>query len=151
VLTPELLDSLLQRADAGFRSELSERKKGLLHTIYDLPAYHEVLPALEERQAERQLLVGVTGAFSVQMSGDVCDRLARRRREPDQHGNCPAVVRRLSWRTPRMWLGFRSTSGVEMKIQLGPPESQVSSICGFARHRELADGIYGFPVWASRI
>ena len=45
VLTPELLDHFFNIRTKTFES-LSERKKALLHTIYDLPQYRAVLPAL---------------------------------------------------------------------------------------------------------
>jgi GNAT superfamily N-acetyltransferase len=45
VLTPELLDYFFNVRTHTFEN-LSERKKALLHTIYDLPEYRSVLPAL---------------------------------------------------------------------------------------------------------
>lgn len=43
VLTPELIDYFFNQRTSIF-AELSERKKTLLHLIYDLPAYRKVLP-----------------------------------------------------------------------------------------------------------
>lgn len=43
VLTPELIDYFFNKKTTVF-AELSERKKTLLHLIYDLPQYREVLP-----------------------------------------------------------------------------------------------------------
>lgn len=45
VLTPELIDHFFNVQTKTFAS-LSDRKKALLHTIYDLPQYRSVLPAL---------------------------------------------------------------------------------------------------------
>ncbi len=45
VLTPALLDHFFNVRTKTFEN-LSERKKALLHTIYDLPQYRAVLPAL---------------------------------------------------------------------------------------------------------
>jgi hypothetical protein len=45
VLTPELIDHFFNVRTKVFDS-LSERKKALLHTIYDLPEYQAVLPVL---------------------------------------------------------------------------------------------------------
>ncbi|MFZ4535502.1 N-acyl amino acid synthase FeeM domain-containing protein [Propionivibrio sp.] len=45
VLTPELLDHFFNVRTKTFEN-LSERKKVLLHTIYDLPQYQSVLPTL---------------------------------------------------------------------------------------------------------
>ncbi len=47
VLTPELLDYFFNVRTHVF-SQLSDRKKCLMHTIYDLPAYQAVLPAISE-------------------------------------------------------------------------------------------------------
>jgi len=47
VLTPELLDYFFNERTQVF-SQLTPRKKSLLHTIYDLPAYREVLPPIVE-------------------------------------------------------------------------------------------------------
>lgn len=50
VLTPELLDHFFNRATSGF-ANLDLRKKVLLHSIYDLAAYRQVLPALPLQEA----------------------------------------------------------------------------------------------------
>ena len=51
VLTPELLDHFFNVRTKTFEN-LSERKKTLLHTIYDLPKYRAVLPALSENSED---------------------------------------------------------------------------------------------------
>jgi len=51
VLTPELLDYFFNVRTKTFEN-LSERKKALLHTIYDLPKYRAVLPALSENSGD---------------------------------------------------------------------------------------------------
>jgi len=51
VMTPELIDYFFNQRTAVF-SRLSERKKGLLHTIYDLPEYRNVLPPLPQPAGE---------------------------------------------------------------------------------------------------
>ena len=48
VLTPELLDYFFNVRTSGF-AHLDEHKKSLLHSIYDLPAYREILPELPEQ------------------------------------------------------------------------------------------------------
>jgi GNAT superfamily N-acetyltransferase len=45
VMTPELLDYFFNQQTPGF-ARLDERKKALLHSIYNLPAYQPVLPAM---------------------------------------------------------------------------------------------------------
>ena len=48
VLTPDLIDYFFNQKTAVF-AELSERKKALLHLIYDLPDYQRVLPTLPDQ------------------------------------------------------------------------------------------------------
>jgi hypothetical protein len=45
VMTPELLDYFFNQRTRVF-ANLEERKKGLLHDIYNLPAYKDVLPGM---------------------------------------------------------------------------------------------------------
>ncbi len=47
MLTPELLDHFFNVRTKTFEN-LSERKKALIHTIYDLPQYRSVLPVLPD-------------------------------------------------------------------------------------------------------
>ena len=54
VLTPALIDYFFNHKTAVF-AELSERKKALLHLIYDLPDYQKVLPALADQGVARQM------------------------------------------------------------------------------------------------
>jgi hypothetical protein len=54
VLTPDLLDYFFNVRTSVF-SELSDRKKCLLHTIYDLPAYRAVLPVIAEGEQDRSV------------------------------------------------------------------------------------------------
>ncbi len=66
VLTPDLIDYFFnQRTDVFAR--LSERKKGLLHMIYDLPDYRKVLPPLPQPGGE--LKVRQHRRFSVKCPG----------------------------------------------------------------------------------
>ena len=51
VLTPELLDHFFNVRTKTFEN-LSERQKALLHSIYDLPEYWPVLPALSNIQED---------------------------------------------------------------------------------------------------
>ena len=54
VLTPALIDHFFNVRTHTFEN-LSERKKALLHTIYDLPEYRAVLPAYSESLEESPL------------------------------------------------------------------------------------------------
>lgn len=51
VLTPDLIDYFFNERTTVF-AELSERKKTLLHLIYDLPAYQKVLPPVIDAPAD---------------------------------------------------------------------------------------------------
>jgi hypothetical protein len=51
VLTPQLLDHFFN-VRTNVSVELSERKKRLLHSIYDLPAYRAVLPPAQEESQD---------------------------------------------------------------------------------------------------
>ena len=54
VLTPDLIDYFFNKKTTVF-AELSDRKKALLHLIYDLPDYQKVLPALPDQGVARQM------------------------------------------------------------------------------------------------
>lgn len=54
VLTPELIDYFFNQKTAVF-AELSERKKALLHLIYDLPEYRQVLPRVADPAVSQQI------------------------------------------------------------------------------------------------
>jgi len=138
VLTPELLDYFFNVRTNVFR-ELSDRKKGLMHTIYDLPAYRAVLPAI---------------------SAEVQD-VTTRRRHRRFSVRCPAklslvgpdgvrnVVKLEVFQLSRY--GFKAhalaaipiNSWGEATIQLGPAE--VSRLHASAS-RDSGEGVYGFRV-----
>ena len=54
VLTPALIDYFFNQKTTVF-ADLSDRKKALLHLIYDLPAYRGVLPPLPEKGTVPQI------------------------------------------------------------------------------------------------
>ena len=54
VMTPDLIDYFFNRKTRVF-ANLSERKKALLHIIYDLPDYRQVLPPLPQ-PADRSMV-----------------------------------------------------------------------------------------------
>jgi len=71
VLTPDLLNYFFNERTTVF-SQLSDRKKELLHTIYDLPAYRAVLPVVTEksqdpkgRRRHRRFSVRCPAKFSI--------------------------------------------------------------------------------------
>jgi len=53
VLTPKLIDYFFNQRTTVF-ADLSDRKKTLLHLIYDVPEYQQVLPPLPEKPGDRQ-------------------------------------------------------------------------------------------------
>ena len=136
VLTPQLLDYFFNVRTSVF-SQLSDRKKCLLHTIYDLPAYRDVLPALSEdsqddtaRRRHRRFSVRCPARFSI--------------REPDGTENKVSLeIVQLS----RYGFQAHARHAVpinvwgEVRIQLGP--SEVSRI-KVAASRESGTGVYGF-------
>ncbi|MCG2576103.1 hypothetical protein LZ012_03730 [Dechloromonas sp. XY25] len=54
VMTPELIDHFFNRRTTVF-ADLSDRKKTLLHLIYDLPEYKKMLPAMPGSGVARQI------------------------------------------------------------------------------------------------
>ncbi|HSO44334.1 MAG TPA: hypothetical protein VLQ47_02320 [Rhodoferax sp.] len=52
VMTPELLDYFFNQRTQVF-AQLGDRKKQLLHDIYDLPAFQAVLPRIDDVQAQQ--------------------------------------------------------------------------------------------------
>ena len=53
-MTPQLIDHFFNKRTSVF-AELSDRKKALLHLIYDLPEYKKVLPPLPSDGVVRQI------------------------------------------------------------------------------------------------
>lgn len=54
VLTPKLIDYFFNQRTNVF-AELSDRKKTLMHLIYDLPEYQSVLPALPDKPVDAKV------------------------------------------------------------------------------------------------
>jgi GNAT superfamily N-acetyltransferase len=54
VLTPDLIDYFFNRRTTVF-ADLSDRKKALLHLIYDVPEYQKVLPAIPKKAADAKV------------------------------------------------------------------------------------------------
>lgn len=75
VMTPELLDYFFNQCTHTFQN-LNEREKGMLHSIYNLPEYKQVLPAVfsestfrtRQRRHQRYSLK-CPGSFSVTSNG----------------------------------------------------------------------------------
>lgn len=54
VLTPDLIDYFFNQRTTVF-ADLSDRKKTLLHLIYDVPEYQRVLPAIPKKAADAKV------------------------------------------------------------------------------------------------
>ncbi|MEF8701557.1 MAG: hypothetical protein V5B32_09730 [Candidatus Accumulibacter sp. UW26] len=136
VLTPELLDYFFNVRTRVF-SQLSDRKKELLHTIYDLPAYCIILPAIPDgnpddtvRRRHRRFSVRCPAKFTVREPGGKELRINLEIVQLSRYGfQAHALIA-----VPINVWG-------EVTIQLGPAE--VSRIHVVAS-RESASGIYGF-------
>lgn len=138
VLTPELLDYFFNVRTKVF-SQLSDRKKCLLHTIYDLPAYREVLPPLPEgnqddtaRRRHRRFSVRCPARFSVVAPNGTERAVDLEIFQLSRYGFLAHALKSVPiniWGT--------------VTIQLGPAE--VSRI-QVSASRESGTGVYGFQM-----
>ena len=136
VLTPDLLDYFFNVRTSVF-SELSDRKKCLLHTIYDLPAYRAVLPVLAEgeqdrsvRRRHRRFSVRCPARFSVVGADGKESKVSLEIVQLSRYG---FQAHALTTVPIDVW--------GEVTIQLGPAE--VSRI-QVSASRESSGGMYGF-------
>jgi len=136
VLTPELLDYFFNVRTPVF-SLLSERKKVLLHSIYDLPAYRAVLPPIVgspadggERRRHRRFSVRCPAELSLGRGAGEVSRVRLEIVQLSRYGfqaHAPIEVPIDVWG--------------EVTVQLGPAE--VSRI-QVAASRASGTGVYGF-------
>ncbi|MBK7674013.1 MAG: GNAT family N-acetyltransferase [Candidatus Accumulibacter sp.] len=136
VLTPELLDYFFNVRTSVF-SQLSDRKKCLLHTIYDLPAYRDVLRAISEdtqddtgRRRHRRFSVRCPARFSIRESDGTENKVDLEVVQLSRYGFQAHALKTVPI---NVW--------GEMRIQLGP--SEVSRI-KVAASRGSETGVYGF-------
>ena len=136
VLTPELLDHFFNVRTNVF-AQLSDRKKCLMHTIYDLPAYKDVLPVVPEgnkdetgRRRHRRFSVRCPARFLVVAPDGAENRVDLEIIQLSRYG---FQAHALVLVPVNVW--------GEITIQLGPAE--VSRI-QVAASRESEGGIYGF-------
>lgn len=91
VLTPELLDYFFNQRTQGF-AQLDEHKKALLHSIYDLPEYRNVLPLLKapqsrgEKRSHRRFSVLCPGRLTLLGENDHKDQIKIEVIEVSNHG-----------------------------------------------------------------
>jgi GNAT superfamily N-acetyltransferase len=136
VLTPELLNHFFNVRTNVF-AELSDRKKCLLHTIYDLPAYQAVLPAVEEsgqdetgRRRHRRFSVRCPAKFVITSPDGVESKISLEIIQLSRYGfQAHALV--------PVPIGVWG----EITIQLGPAETSQIKV---SASRESEGGGYGF-------
>jgi hypothetical protein len=139
VLTPELLDHFFNVRTNVF-AELSDRKKCLMHTIYDLPAYQAVLPAVEEsgqddsgrrhRHRHRRFSVRCPAKFVIPSADGVASKISLEIIQLSRYGF-------LAHALVSVPIGVWG----EITIQLGPAETSQIKV---AASRVSEGGIYGF-------
>lgn len=140
VLTPELLDYFFNVRTQGFHN-LDDHKKSLLHSIYDLPQYRKVLPALPDRKASAEKRLHKR--FSVRCPGQITVIKA----DGEEEKVAIEVIEVSSF-------GFQARAGMPLSlgtwgdavIQLG--KSEVSYVKASAEHG-VSNGqqsFYGFQL-----
>jgi GNAT superfamily N-acetyltransferase len=138
VLTPELLDHFFNVRTQGF-ANLDPRKKVLLHSIYDLPSYRDVLPGLPPQGSGIQLRQHQR--FSVKCPG---------RLVVDRAGNGEFSVQVIEVSE----YGFQAYSKDDLPINvwssayvhLGKSDTSVIKAMAVRPKANGFDGFYGFRV-----
>lgn len=138
VLTPELLNYFFNVRTNVF-AQLSDRKKCLLHTIYDLPAYRDVLPVVPEgnqddktRRRHRRFSVRCPARFTVIAPDGTENTAGLEIFQLSRYGFLAHAVRNVPI---NVW--------GEVTIQLGPAEVSRIQVCA---SRESDGGVYGFQM-----
>jgi GNAT superfamily N-acetyltransferase len=140
VLTPELLDHFFNRRTQGF-ANLDARKRALLHSIYDLPAYRDILPELPA-------FADGVGARQHRRFSVKCPGLIRPDALPGTIGEFPVQVIEVSE------YGFQAYAreGLPLNVwssatvQLGRSEISVFKALAVREHANGFNGFYGFKV-----
>jgi len=140
VLTPELLDYFFNVRTHGFAS-LDQRKRVLLHSIYDLPSYRDILPALPD--SGEGVLTRQHQRFSVRCPGHL--RL-------DEAGDreCEFAVQVIEVSE----YGFQAYAREDLPLNiwssatvcLGKSEVSVIKALAVRDHANGFNGFYGFRV-----
>jgi hypothetical protein len=143
VMTPSLLDYFFNKQTSGFKN-LDDRKKVLLHSIYDLPDYNEVLPEIPASEAGQHPM-RKHRRYSMRCPGNLLVGAA----DPaTQHNTYPFQVIELSNS------GFQAYSPIplllnvwgEATVNLG--KSEVSKVKAMAVRDKTNgfNGFYGFQI-----
>jgi hypothetical protein len=140
VMTPELLDYFFNQRTRTFK-KLSEREKGLLHSIYNLPEYKQVLPSnlsesdFPSRQRKHQRYsLKCPGIFSV-ISAEKTDVYALQVVEFSDDGflaNSKVPLPINAWG--------------EARIRLGTDEKSIIKAMAVRGKYKGAHGLYGFKL-----
>ncbi|MBS1143897.1 MAG: hypothetical protein H6R14_1303 [Proteobacteria bacterium] len=137
VLTPDLIDYFFNKKTNVF-AELSDRKKALLHLIYDLPEYRDILPAVPD--------TGVVGQmrqhrrFSVKCPARINNKTAMFDKpinveinEVSRYGfraRIPSEVPRDVWLNATVQLGLHEISRLTVQVAR-EEEVDDQHFCGF--------------------
>lgn len=140
VMTPELLDYFFNQCTHTFQN-LNEREKGLLHSIYNLPEYKQVLPAvfsestfrIRQRRHQRYSLK-CPGSFSVTSNGKT-DVYALRVVEFSDDGFLAHSKTPLP---PNVW--------GEASVRLGSEEKSIVKAMVIRGKYKGSHGFYGFKL-----
>lgn len=140
VMTPELLNYFFNQRTLTFQ-HLSEREKGLLHSIYNLPEYQQLLPAvfsesgarLRQRKHQRYSLK-CPGSFTV-TGPEKTDVYSLRVVELSDDGFLAYVKERLPM---NVW--------GEARIRLGTEEKSVTKAMVIRGKHKESHGFYGFKL-----
>jgi GNAT superfamily N-acetyltransferase len=140
VMTPELLDYFFNERTQTFH-DLGEREKGLLHSIYNLPKYQQVLPTVfsessfQKRQRMHQRYsIKCTGSFTV-TGRDQTDVYALRVVELSDDGFLAHVKEPLPM---NVW--------GEARIRLGNEEKSITKAIVIRGQYKDSRGFYGFKL-----
>jgi GNAT superfamily N-acetyltransferase len=140
VLTPDLIDHFFNQRTQVFAS-LSDRKKALLHSIYDLPDYTKILPPLPE--ALRDIKMRRHQRFSVK-----CPARLNYPKDDTEHQEVSVEVREVSR------YGFQARSHVAIDpgvwftavIRLGKEETSHLQVQAVANQERTGEGLFGFRI-----
>ena len=140
VLTPDLIDYFFNQRTQVFAS-LSDRKKALLHSIYDLPDYVKVLPPLPEQV--RDIKMRRHQRFSVK-----CPARLNYPESDSEHKEVSVEVREVSR------YGFQARSHVAIDsgvwftavIRLGKEEVSHLQVQAVSNQERVGEGLFGFRI-----
>ena len=140
VLTPELIDYFFNQRTKVF-ANLSDRKKALLHLIYDLPDYIKVLPPLPEQL--QNMNVRRHQRFSVK-----CPARLHYPEGGEENKEVSVEIREVSR------YGFQARSRVDIEpgvwftaiVRLGKDETSRLQVQAVPNPERKGEGLFGFRI-----